>query len=126
MVIRQVLMWLALCAAGLAQTLELEPGLVTRNDVLKGTLKLTSALSGPGRLTLTWTDSYGRTVAVESQKVSLTGKSIPFQMRLRRAVALSNFVSAELIGGSTTVKAGPIEFIVTPNESWYAYQVIMY
>src|SRR5215510_14208756 len=97
--LKYVLLWLAFCAAGLGQTLELEPGLVTRNDVLKGTLKLTSAISGPGRLTLTWTDSYGRTVAVESQKVSLIGKSVPFQMRLRRAVALLNFISAELLAG---------------------------
>ena len=68
---KQSLLWLALSATGLAQTVQLESGLVTRNDTLKGTLVLSSPLSGQGQLTLTWTDSYGRTVAVESRKLTL-------------------------------------------------------
>ena len=72
----------------LAQTLQIEKGPVTRNDRLKGTLLLSSPLSGQGRLTLTWTDSYGRTVAVESRKVTLKDKAMPFELPLRPAVAL--------------------------------------
>ncbi len=119
-------LWLALSATGLAQTLQLESGLVTRNDTLQGALVLTSPLSGQGQLTLTWTDSYERTVAVESRKVTLKDRSVPFQLRLKPAVALLNYLNAELTSGQTTVKAGPAEFVVTPNEPWDDYQVIMY
>jgi Beta-galactosidase trimerisation domain/Beta-galactosidase len=119
-------LWLLLCASAPAQTLQLESGLVTRDDALKGALVLTSALSGQGQLTLTWTDSYQRTVAVESRVVTLKEKSVPFQMRLKPAVALLNFLSAELTLGQAKVKAGPAEFVVTPNEPWDDYQVVMY
>src|SRR6185503_13719432 len=121
MMLKHCLLWLALSATGLAQTLQLESGLVTRNDTLKGALALNSPLSGPGQLTLTWTDSYGRTVAVESLKVTLTGSSVPIQLRLKPAVALLNFLSVELTSGQSTVKAGPAEFVVTPNELWDDY-----
>ena len=123
---KQSLLWLALSATGLAQTVQLESGLVTRNDTLKGTLVLSSPLSGQGQLTLTWTDSYGRTVAVESRKLTLKDQSVPFELRLKPAVALFNSLSAELTSGQGTVKAGPAEFVVTPNEPWDDYQVIMY
>ena len=36
--LKHSLLWLALSATGLAQTLQLESGLVTRNDTLKGAL----------------------------------------------------------------------------------------
>ena len=123
---KQCLLWLALSATGLAQTLQLESGLVTREDTLKGALVLNSPLSGQGQLTLTWTDSYGRTVAVESRKVTLKDPSVPFELRLKPAVALFNSLSVELTSGQSTVKAGPSEFVVTPNEPWDDYQVIMY
>ena len=123
---KQCLVWLALSATGLAQTLQLESELVTREDTLKGALVLNSPLSGQGQLTLTWTDSYGRTVAVESRKVTLKDRSVPFELRLKPAVALFNSLSVELTSGQSTVKAGPTEFVVTPNEPWDDYQVIMY
>jgi hypothetical protein len=124
--VKHCLLWLALTATGLAQTLQLESALVTRNDTLKGTLVLNSPLSGQGQLTLTWTDSYGRTVAVESRTVTLNDRSVPFELRLKPAVALFNFLSVGLTSGQSTVKAGPAEFVVTPNEPWDDYQVIMY
>ena len=124
--LKHCLLLLALSATGWAQTLQLESGLVTRDDTLKGALALNSPLSGQGQLTLTWTDSYGRTVAVESRKVTLKGSSVPIQLRLKPAVALLNSLSVELTSGQGTVKAGPTEFVVTPNEPWDDYQVIMY
>jgi hypothetical protein len=125
MMLKQCLLWLAFSATGLAQTLQLDSGLVTRNDTLKGSLLLSSPLSGQGQLTLTWTDSYGRTVAVETRKVTLD-RSLPFQLSLKPAVALLNSLTAELTSNQTTLKAGPAEFVVTPNEAWDDYQVIMY
>lgn len=124
--LKHCLLWLALSATSLAQTLEIESGLVTRNDTLKGALRLNVPLSGAGQLTLTWTDSYGRTVAVESHNVTLKDRSVPFQLSLKPAVALLNLLSAELASNQTTLKAGPVEFVVTPNEPWDDYQVIMY
>ena len=123
---KHCLLWLALTATGAAQTLQLDSGLVTRNDTLKGVLQFATPLSGQGELVLTWTDSYGRMVAVQSQKVTLKDKSVPFRLRLKPAVALLNALSARLTSGETTVKAGPVDFIVTPNEPWDDYQVIMY
>src|SRR5512145_3021791 len=104
MMLKHCLLSLALSATGLAQTLRLESGLVTRNDTLKGVLALNSPLSGQGQLTLTWTDSYGRTVAVESRKVTLKDQSVPFELRLKPAVALFNSLSAELTSGQGAVK----------------------
>ena len=126
MMLKHFWLWLALSATGAAQTLQLDSGLVTRNDTLKGVLELASPLSGQGHLVLTWTDSYGRTVAVQSQRVTLKDRSVPFELHLRPALALLNFLSARLTSGETTVKAGPADFIVTPNEPWDDYQVIMY
>src|SRR4030095_15569673 len=126
MMLKQCLLWLAFSATGLAQTLQLESGLVTRNDTLKGVLALNSPLSGQGQITLTWTDSYGRTVGLESRKVTLKGSSVPIQLSLKPAVALLNSLSVELTSGQGTVKAGPTDFVVTPNEPWDDYQVIMY
>src|SRR5262245_41227803 len=123
---KHCLLWLALSATGSAQTLQLESRLVTHNDTLNGVLELPSMLSGQGQLKLTWTDSYGRTVAVQSQRITLKGRSVPLQLRLKPAVALLNYLSAELIASEHTIKAGPIEFIVTPDEPWDDYQVIMY
>lgn len=124
--LKHCLLWLALSATGFAQTLEIESGLVTRNDTLKGALRLNAPLSGPGQLTLTWTDSYGRTVSVESRNVTLKDRSVPFQLSLKPAVAMLNSLRAELSSNQTTLKAEPVEFVVTPNEPWDDYQVIMY
>src|SRR5437870_5408977 len=83
----------------LAQTLQIEKGPVTRNDQLKGVLLLSSSLSGQGRLTLTWTDSYGRTVDVRFLKVMSKDKALAFELPLRPAVTLLNYLEAELTLG---------------------------
>ena len=123
---KHCLLLLLLSTNTLAQTLQIEKGLVTRNDMLKGALLLSSPLSGQGQLTLTWTDSYGRTVAVLPNKVTLQDKAVPFEFPLRPAVALLNYLDAELTLGKNTVKPPRLEFIVTPSEPWDDYQVIMY
>jgi hypothetical protein len=67
---------LFLCTSAFAQMLQISPELVTRNNTLKGALQLSSSLSGQGQLTLTWTDSYGRTVAVQSHKPVLPSPTV--------------------------------------------------
>ena len=82
------------CGAASAQTLQIGPDIVTRDDALKATLKLPRPLTGPGELKLTWTDSYGRTVAVQTRKVQLNGAEAPITLPLARAVAMQNFLAA--------------------------------
>ena len=120
------LLFFLLCTNTLAQTLQIDKGIVTRNDTLKGKVLLSSPLSGGGQLTLTWTDSYGRTVALLSSNVTSRGNVLPFQLPLKPAVSLLNYLEAELTRGKNVVKAPRVEFIVTPDEPWDDYQVIMY
>jgi glycosyl hydrolase family 42 (putative beta-galactosidase) len=124
--LRQGLLLFLLSSTTLAQTLQIDKGLVTRDDTLKGTLLLPSPLSGQGQLTLNWSDSYGRTVAVRSFQVVLKDKAVPFELPLKSAVALLNYLEAELTLGQSALKAPRVEFVVTPNEPWDDYQVIMY
>jgi hypothetical protein len=118
-----------LVTAGLVLAAELEIGkqIVTRNDTLRAVLKLPKALAGQGTLTLHWTDSYGRTVAVDKQNVRVSGRTVSVSVPLDRAVALHNFLKAELTVGETTVSSGKTEFTVTPESpKWDDYQIIMY
>jgi len=101
--LRYCLLLLLISTNTLAQTLQIQKGLVTRNGKLKRTLLLSSALSGLGQLTLTWTDSYGRTVAVLLNKVTLKNKVVPFQSPVKHAVSLLNYLEAELTLGKNTV-----------------------
>lgn len=109
-----------------AQSLQIDEGLVTREDSLKAELKLKSPLEGEGRLRLVWTDSYGRTVAEETRKVRVRGAAVAVSLPLARAVAMQNFLAAELTVGGNTVKARKAEFIVTPRRKWDDYHIFMY
>jgi len=120
-----VLLAMAGMVAG-AGSLRVDDAIVTRDDSLKATLKLPTPLKGEGKLTLTWSDSYGRTVAVESAKVQVDGAGVPILLPLGRAVAIQNFLSAELTVGESTVKAPRTEFVVTPKREWDDYYAIMY
>ncbi|HUU22006.1 MAG TPA: hypothetical protein VM389_05665, partial [Phycisphaerae bacterium] len=109
-----------------AQRIRIDPGIVTRDDTLKATLRLRSPFAGPGELKLTWTDSYGRTVAIETRKVRVSGADVPLAVPLARAVAMQNFLAADLTVGGKTVRVPKAQFIVTPKRKWDDYQVFMY
>ncbi|KPJ76205.1 MAG: hypothetical protein AMS14_02360, partial [Planctomycetes bacterium DG_20] len=118
---------LVLSGALNAQEFRIDPGMVTRGDALKATIRLAKPVKGPGRLDLTWTDSYGRTVAIEHLAVAVDGDTVPVSLPLNRAVALRNFLEGELTAGGTTVKVPRTEFHVTPAPAtWDDYVVIMY
>ncbi|MHC4712754.1 MAG: beta-galactosidase trimerization domain-containing protein [Planctomycetota bacterium] len=120
---------LAIIAAGLpvAGQIEIADGIVTTDDSLRGEVTTSEPLSGEGRLTLVWTDSYGRTVAEETQTVQVESGRAPFALDLSRAVAIQDFLEARLEIGDTVVSAPAREFIVTPGSAvWDDYQVIMY
>ncbi len=120
--------WIVLLfsACALAQSIEIERTPVTRKSDLKAMLKLPSSMNGTGTLRLLWTDSAGRLVAREQRQVAVSGNSLPIVLPLQRAVALQNFLQAELDIGPSVFKAPRAEFIVTPDEPWDDYQVIMY
>jgi hypothetical protein len=110
------------CAGRLAaaQTLEFDKAVLTSAGSLKATMKWNVPLRGKGKLRLKWTDSYGRTAAEESLSVEVRGESLDFQLPLRRAVAMQNFLEAELLVGGRTVRAPLTEFIVTPPRTGVA------
>jgi hypothetical protein len=115
---------LAAATAG-AQTLELDPRIVTRQDALHGALCLSNAVSGEARLTLDWSDGFGRTVAREVRTVQATGTRVPFELPLARAVAALNFLQVALEVNGRTFQTPTNEFVVTPSAAWDDYQVIM-
>src|SRR5512143_2954337 len=123
----RLILVLAFTGPAVAQTLVFDASSnVTRNDTLKASLRLKSALKGEGNLRLRWTDSYGRVVADESRRVKVAGDTVPISLPLRRAVAMQNFLDAELKIGADTIRSNREEFIVTPMPGWDDYQVIMY
>ncbi|HUS48456.1 MAG TPA: beta-galactosidase, partial [Phycisphaerae bacterium] len=127
--IRTVIPIILAASAALAAGAQLQIGkdIVTRNDALRATLKLKEALRGAGRLKLTWTDCYGRTVAVVEKDVQVAGDSLAVELPLSRAVAMQNFLAAELTVGDAALRAPKQSFIVTPAETkWDDYQIIMY
>jgi Beta-galactosidase trimerisation domain len=125
--LRAIFLVLATAASAAAQTLTIDTNTnVSRKDTLRATLKLTAPRSGEGELKLRWTDSYGRVVAEESSRVKVEGDAVPISLPLRRAVAMQNFLEAELAIQGETLKSKREEFIVTPPAGWDDYQVIMY
>ncbi len=125
---KNILFIILLLATGCAkaQNIEIDKAIVTRLDKLHAVLRWEAPLRGEGTLQLRWTDSYGRLVATENRKEQVDGTSLSFSMQLRRAVALENFLEAELTVGKQKLTTKRTEFIVTRAEPWDDYQVIMY
>ena len=117
---------LVVASIATAQTLRIASGIVTRDDVLRATLRLEAPVTGPGELKLTWTDTYGRTVAAETRRVQVRGAEVPIALPLERAVSMLNFLTAELTVGGRTLRAPKAEFVVTPRRKWDDYEVFMY
>ncbi len=130
MILRLVAVGSVVLLAGsmaMAARLQIGKDIVTRGGTLQAILKLSQPLAGNGQLTLTWTDSYDRTVAVEKRRVKVNGTEVAIRLPLARAVALQNFLAAELKVGRAVVRARKAEFIVTPEYArWDDYQIIMY
>ena len=122
-----VLLLVLAASPALAAELQIGKEMVSRVDLLRAMLKFDKPLEGQGELSLKWTDSYGRAVAVLTEPVSVSGTMMPIALPLDRAVAMQNFLEAKLTVGRTTVSAGKTEFIVTPEPTmWDDYEIIMY
>jgi hypothetical protein len=115
-----------LTAAPVPSALEVSPDIVTRAGTLGAVLKLNESVHGDGQLKLTWTDSFGRTVAEETQAVKVNGNSMPIHLPLARAVVMLNTLEAQLTVGGKTVQDAKADFIVTPDGKWDDYEIVMY
>ncbi len=110
----------------LGQEIIISPALVTRQNSLNAELRLPAPQKGPATLEILWSDSYGRVVADEKRSVHLEGMRVPFELPLDRAVAIQNFLALKLRTAAGIIDIPKTEFIVTPDEPWDDYQVIMY
>lgn len=118
-----------LLATGIAMATQLQVSddIVTRSDRLQAVLQLPKPVEGTGHLKLTWTDTLGRTVAVEEREVTIKGATVPISLKLDRAVAMRNMLEAEITIGGEILRAPKAEFVVTPSDAkWDDYQIIMY
>ena len=119
---------LATMGATMAADLKIGDEIVTRQDSLKAVVKLDAPLAEAGKLTLTWTDSYGRTVAVETRQIPAGKAELDVEIPLARAVSMQNFLDAEVVGADgQAIKPRRKEFIVTPPSAvWDDYEIVMY
>jgi hypothetical protein len=118
--------FLLLPSTTVCQQVTVSPSLVTRQDSLKAELHLSTPQKGPATLEIQWSDSYGRLVDQEERAVRLDGNQLLLVLPLNRAVAMQNFLSVRLKSTAGMVDSPKTEFIVTPDEPWDDYQVIMY
>ncbi len=121
-IIPAVLLMAPALASG-ADLLQIGDELVTKNDSLRVVLNVPEEAEGKQQVRLTWTDSYGRKVAEDTVEVD---GSQALSVPLDKAVALQNFLQAELTVGERTLTSKK-EFIVTPESpAWDDYAVVMY
>ena len=81
----------------LAGTIELPSTALERNASVAAKYRMTSAVTGPGQLTLHWTDVLGRVVEDRRIPFHLTDETdIQFPLDIRRAVAMQNHLQVHV------------------------------
>ena len=107
-----------------------------RDTVVPASYRLASAVTGPGRLVVHWTDVLGRVVEDRTISFELTDETeIHFPLDIRRAVAMKNHLQVHVTVQGRNQKGetdrrdeevGP-DFIALPAENgWHDYQIIMW
>ena len=99
-----------------------------RGDAISGKIVLAKALTAAGKVTLTWTDCFGRTVAVHEEVGEAGEKEMPFEFPAAPALALGNTLLVNVADATANQTYSATQpFIITPDyEPWDDYQVIMY
>ncbi|MDQ6677475.1 MAG: beta-galactosidase [Acidobacteriota bacterium] len=107
-----------------------------RDSVIAAKYRLTSAVTGPGRLTVHWTDVLGRVVEDRTIPFVLTDETeVYFPLDIRRAVAMKNRleVHASIQGKNQKAEAdnreedAALDFVAKPlDRGWHDYQIIMW
>ncbi|HTV44071.1 MAG TPA: alpha-amylase family protein [Stellaceae bacterium] len=112
------------------------PKTAGRNTVLPVVYRFEPSASGRGRLDITWTDADGR--VVEQHRIPLELKDamqVTFALDLHRAVAMQNWITANLRLRSTAADGARADrhnelagaFIATPPDTtWRDYQIVMW
>ncbi|MGI8992611.1 MAG: beta-galactosidase [Bryobacteraceae bacterium] len=107
-----------------------------RDSIVAAKYHMTSAVTGPGRLTLHWTDVMGRVVEDRTIPFELTDEmEIHFPLDIRRAVAMKNHLQVHVsIQGRNWKGAADnrdedawLDFVaMPPDRGWHDYQIIMW
>src|SRR4030095_7569604 len=92
--------------------------------------------TGRGQLTITWTDVHNRLVEQRTIRFELRDTTeVPFQLDLRRAVAMQNTLAVRFSFTGVDKKGAPdrrderaeVSFIARPpDRAWWDYQIIMW
>lgn len=125
-----------LAPAVLAGTIELPSTALERNASVAAKYRMTSAVTGPGQLTLHWTDVLGRVVEDRRIPFHLTDETdIQFPLDIRRAVAMQNHLQVHVSIQGKNQKAeldnreedAVLDFVAKPPDAgWHDYQIIMW
>ncbi len=106
--------------------LKLKQFAFTRGDEISGKIVLAKPLTGGGKVTLTWSDCFNRTVAIQEEPSDAGEKDLSFELPAAPALALANTLTVDVDDNGTKLSANKT-FVVTPDvEPWDDYQVIMY
>ena len=98
----------------------------TRDEAIKGTVKLSKPLADGFHVLLRWKDCFGRIVSERPLPLKAGDKDAAFEIPAAPAFALGNTIVAELADANTTASA-EADFIATPDyEPWDDYTIMMY
>jgi hypothetical protein len=113
------------------------PAVALERDLpVVATYRMTSAVTGAGRLNLHWTDILGRVVEDRVVMFELTDEmEIHFPVDIRRAVAMKNHLQVQVsIQGrnqkgeaDNREESAALDFVaMPPDRGWHDYQIIMW
>lgn len=122
-------------AAGAAEIV-LPSADLERDRIVTAAYRTDGLASGKGTLTVQWTDALGRVVEDRSMPVELTDENeMRFPLDVRRAVAMSNTLSARFVFEGVNRKGktdrrneqAQVEFTARPpDRAWRDYRIIMW
>ncbi|MDQ6664232.1 MAG: beta-galactosidase, partial [Acidobacteriota bacterium] len=125
-----------IASALLAGDIVLPSTALERDSAIAAKYHMASAVTGPGRLSLHWTDVLGRVVEDRAIPFELTDEmEIHFPLDIRRAVAMKNHLQVHVsIQGKNQKGAADIreedaviDFVAMPKDrGWHDYQIIMW
>lgn len=126
----------ALCLSAGAGEIVLPSSALERDAIVSASYRMSSAVTGSGRLTLHWTDALGRVVEHRVVPFELVDElEIRFPLDIRRAVAMKNDleVHVSIQGKDQKGQAdnreedARISFVaMPPDREWRDYEIIMW
>ncbi|MDQ6705185.1 MAG: beta-galactosidase, partial [Acidobacteriota bacterium] len=134
--IKQLAVLSGIAGALLAGDIVLPSTALERDSAISAKYSMASAVTGPGRLSLHWTDVLGRVVENRAIPFELIDeREIHFPLDIRRAVAMKNRLQIHVsIQGKNQKGAADnreedaaVDFVAMPKDrGWHDYQIIMW